>query len=1051
MSLPTAPLPAELIDAVQSQRAILFLGAAASFGAVHPRGEKIPGGDRLRDALCDRFLGGEFKNKPLATVAEYAVNEANLVSVQRHVREMLQDFEPADFHNLIPRFRWHGIVTTNYDLIIERAYALDKKPVQQLVPFFKDGDPIETEMKRAVDGVPYLKLHGCIDHYSDEAIPLILATEQYARYSTNRTRLFSRFQDWGREFPVIFCGYSVSDPHIQAILLGLFEMNPKRPMYYIVDPSFLPVEERYWNARRTAPICATFAQFLFSLDAAVSVASRSLPTSLGGGSSTLRTHYKVVNVPESKALFFSLAEDVEHIRKGIPLNAADPKDFYRGANDGWGAIEQNLDVLRSVTDNLVVDAVLAQEAERSGPTDFFAVKGPAGNGKTVVLMRAAWMAAMDYGKIVLFLKSGGTIRNDVIEEIYRYTQERIFLFVDKAALYVDEIRSLLEFARGKKIPLTLVVAERDAEWYVRCESLDKYGVRDFSVRYLSEREVRDLLRKLEQHDSLGLLREVPDFEERVQRLMGGAQRQLLVALHEATFGKAFEDIVFDEYQRIIPPEAQALYLDICTLNRLGSPVRAGLIARVSGVDFTDFKRRFFKPLAHIVSARVDPYSGDYVYAARHEHVAEMVFERVLAEPEARYDQLIRILGGMNLDYSSDRRAFAQMIRGHSISDALRSRELGRAFFEAAAKVAPREAFLFQQRGVFEMQSGGDLSLAEKHLETALSLGPHNRSIQHSLATLARRQALATVNPLLRKQQRDRAKRHLAPLLGSAAEDSYGFHTAAQIALDDLRDILDALDSTNPDPLLVKRLVDTARDFERYVQEGLQKFPLNEHLLALEADYHNVADKYALAESALQKAFDANPRQDWVAIRLAKTLEKHGKPEQAKETLIRCLQDNPTSKRAHFELANWYMSHGKHADKEMIFNHLRRSFTAKDQNFDAQFWYAREAFLLGKMSEATQVFRALSNAPTQMQLQVRGIITDEAGRTKLFVGEVITIEDGYMFVRCADFADNIFIHRSRAGDVGWDEFSRTSKVVFTVGFNMRGPTGASVSLQSRSRL
>src|SRR5258708_259304 len=70
----------------------------------------------------------------------------------------------------------------------------------------------------------------------------------------------------------------------------------------------------------------------------------------------------------------------------------------------------------------------------------------------------------------------------------------------------------------------------------------------------------------------------------------------------------------------------------------------------------------------------------HAYAARHEHVAEMVFDRVLAEPEARYDQLIRILGGMNLDYSSDRRAFGQMVRGHSISDALRSRELVRAFF-----------------------------------------------------------------------------------------------------------------------------------------------------------------------------------------------------------------------------------------------------------------------------------------------------------------------------------------------------------------------------------
>jgi len=1039
-------LPAELIDAVQSQRAVLFLGAAASFDALHPKGEKVPGGDRLRDALCDRFLGGEFKNKPLATVAEYAVNEANLIGVQRHIREMLYEFQPTDFHNLIPSFRWHGIVTTNYDLIIERAYAANKKPVQQLVKFLKDGDQIETEMKRAVDGVPYLKLHGCIDHYMDEAIPLILATEQYARFSANRTRLFQRFQDWGREFPVIFCGYSVSDPHIQTILLELFDLNPKRPMYYIVDPSFRPVEERYWNARRTAPIRATFADFLRSLDAAISVTSRSLPLSLGGGSSTLRPHYKVANPPESKALLFSLAEDFEHVRKDMPVKPAIAKDFYRGMNDGWGAIEQDLDVPRSVTDNLVVDAVLAQEDERSGPTDFFAVKGPAGNGKTVVLMRAAWMAAMDYGKIVLFLKSGGAIRNEVIAEIYRYTQERIFLFIDKAALYVDEIRSLLEYARSNKLPLTLVVAERDAEWYVRCESLDKYGVRDFSVRNLSEREVRGLLKKLEQHDSLGLLRESTDFEERVQRLMGGAQRQLLVALHEATLGKAFEDIVYEEYQRILPQEAQALYLDICTLNRLGSPVRAGLIARVSGIKFADFENRFFKPLAHIVRPHLDTYSGDYAYAARHEHVAEMVFERVLAEPEARYDQLIRILTGMNLDYSSDRRAFGQLVRGHSISETFGSRELGRAFYEAAAKVAPREAFLFQQRGIFEMGSGGDLALAEKYLGTARALEPYNRSIQHSLATLARKQAAATFNPLLRQRLRDKAKNHLSALVGPSAEDSYGFHTAAQVALDELKDILEALDSTDPDPLLEKRLVDTSRDFERYIQEGLQKFPLNSHLLTLEADYHNVADKFSLAETALQKAFAANPRQDWVAIRLAKTLERRGKSDQAKDVLTHCLQVNPTSKRAHFELAAWYASHAP-AEDGLILDHLRRSFTTGDKNFEAKFLYARKAFLMGNTGEASQIFADLWNAEISPQLrqQVREIITDEAGRDKVFIGEVINIDDGYMFVRCADFNDNIFIHRSKAGDVDWNEFSRGSKVEFTVGFNMRGPTGAYVTL------
>jgi hypothetical protein len=78
-------------------------------------------------------------------------------------------------------------------------------------------------------------------------------------------------------------------------------------------------------------------------------------------------------------------------------------------------------------------------------------------------------------------------------------------------------------------------------------------------------------------------------------------------------------------------------------------------------------------------------------------------------------------------------------------------------------------------------------------------------------------------------------------------------------------------------------------------------------------------------------------------------------------------------------------------------------------------------------------------------QVREIITDEAGRDKVFIGEVINIDDGYMFVRCADFNDIIVIHRSKAGDVDWNEFSRGSKVEFTVGFNMRGPTGAYVTL------
>lgn len=1036
-------LPAQLINEMEGQRVVLFLGAGASFGARHPKGDKIPDGDKLRDEICDKFLGGEEKKKPLATVAEYAVNESSRVKLQEFLRERLIEFGPADFHLLIGQFRWHAIATTNYDLIVENVYDPKQKPLQELVRFVKDRQPIETMMKRAVSGVPYLKLHGCIDHYLDQEIPLILAREQYARFSENRTRLFERLRDWGREFPIVFCGYQIADPHIQAILYQLFALGRERPMYYFVDPSVSERDQRYWLSERVTTIPTTFENFLRQLDRQVSAASRTLPRSIGGGTTTLRTRYRVSDPTESSALLQFLADDVDHVRPGMPVSTVEPREFYKGLDPDWAAISAGLDIPRTVTDNLVIDAVLASEEERSGPVDFYAVKGPAGNGKTIVLKRAAWMAAHEYDKAVLFLKSGGTLRHEVIDEICQLTKDRLFIFVDKVALHVDEIEDLLNHAKKRELRLTVIVAERDAEWNVRCEALDKHSPRDFPVRFLSEREVRLLLKKLEQHDSLGLLEEIPSFEDRVQKLVNSAQRQLLVALHEATLGKAFEDIVYEEYQRIIPVEARDLYLDICTLNRLGVVVRAGLIARVSGIEFTDFQKRFFKPLEHIVQAHRDKYIMDNVYAARHQHVAEMVFNRVLSEPERRYDQLVRIMAGMNLDYMSDRTAFGEMVRGHGISESLRSRSLGRAFYDAAAKIAPSEAFLMQQRGIFEMENGGDLDLAEQHLKQAYALEPHNRSLQHSLAVLARKQAQQTKDPLLRQRLRDRAKSTLSPLLGTTSGYSYGYHTAGQIALDELRDLLRNGDAN--DGALERQIVDRARDFEHYVQEGLQKFPLNEHLLALESEYRALVHQDVKAENALRRAFTANPRQDWIAIRLARTLELSGKYDEAKQVLIRCLQDNPASQRAHYEIGVLYLRHPKGNEKELVYEHLRRSFTVGDQNYEAQFWCAREAFMTGKSAEAMELFKSLRGAtmPVRLRNEVRGVVQDQSGRSRVYTGEIVTIDDAYLFIRCPDFVENIFVHRTRVADDLWAQFRRGLKVSFTLGFNMRGPTAESV--------
>src|SRR5262245_30285883 len=115
-------LPTTLISAIQEQRAILFLGAGASYDAVHPRNQKIPSAERLKELICKKYFDGRLMDKPLTSVAAFAAAEVGMPAFQKYVREIFVDFGPADFHLLIPTFRWRAIVTTNFDLIVERAY-----------------------------------------------------------------------------------------------------------------------------------------------------------------------------------------------------------------------------------------------------------------------------------------------------------------------------------------------------------------------------------------------------------------------------------------------------------------------------------------------------------------------------------------------------------------------------------------------------------------------------------------------------------------------------------------------------------------------------------------------------------------------------------------------------------------------------------------------------------------------------------------------------------------------------------------------------------------
>ena len=641
-------LPNFLKTQIREGKVVLVLGAGASQGATQTDGAEPPDGPQLGRLIADRFLGDRFPTSSLSQISEYAISESSLAEVQEFIRNIFESLKPSTFHRLIPKFRWHGLATTNYDRIIEKAYEAEGERRQVVQPIISNGDRIQDAL-RVPDGVLLLKLHGCISRTVSDECPLILTTDQYVQYKVGRSRLFTTLQEWAYDRPLVFIGHSIQDPDLRAILLELSGLGERRARYFGVVPDVDKITSRYWESKKLTLLKGNCQEFLETLD-------RDIPANVRVLSNLLRTQeshpiagrFKSTDTVLSDMCLSFLTNDVQYVR-GATSEHVEPKNFYRGLSSGWGAIEQNLDVRRKLVDTILTDAVLAEPGDRPDEVEIILIKGHAGSGKSVLLRRIAWEAAHDYNAVAVILQPQGSLVPNAIRELLGAIDDRLYLFIDDAAGRAREIMTLVQEIGNEGKRLTVLIAERSNEWNIGGSSVDPYLSEQYLVPYLEAAEINGLIDLLAQHHALGTL-EQSSPDERFAAFDQRAGRQLLVALHEATLGRPFEDIIKDEYDNIVPLEAQDMYLSICVMNRLNIPVRAGLIARLHNIPFEYFRQHFFRPLEHVVQTSYDSLLHDYTYAARHSQIAEIAFQRVLVDVEQRLDKYLRCLKALNIDY-----------------------------------------------------------------------------------------------------------------------------------------------------------------------------------------------------------------------------------------------------------------------------------------------------------------------------------------------------------------------------------------------------------------
>lgn len=655
-------IPAPLKAAVETGAAVLMLGSGASLAARDSEGRRPPKTDELAKLLCDKFLSSDYEKHPLMQVADYSISESSLFGVQDFIRELFRSFQPSPSHAVLPTFRWRAIVTTNYDCLIEDAYAAHSNPAQKVVPLFKNTDRWD-DVVRDPDCVPLLKLHGCITKTHEEQCPLILSTEQYITYNLGRSRLFRLFQELAAERTFLYIGFSNTDPDIRSLVHQLDAEKVGRPRSFLITPSVDSIAERYWSPRQITAISGTLEDAVSALDSTIGKTFRGLRKTTSTGPLAISERFASASLTLSDTSEKAMSFDLEYVKAIKPDSPCDPQKFYSGVSQTWAPIVESLDVRRRLHDTLLGDYFLDDDHTEFR---FIVVKAHAGAGKSVFLRRLAWEAAHDFDCLCLYAHPDASLLSSVLQELGSVTNEHLYLFVDDVVQHRNELESLIHGLGSANSWLTIVGGARTNEWNVTSPRFQSLVTDEHTLRYLSEGELDELVEKLETHKALRELERFPPAERR-EALRQKAGRQLLVALHEATSGRRFEEILHDEFSRLTPNRLKSLYLAICFLNQFNVPVRAGLVSRRFGITFKEFQDKFFKPLEEVVVTISRKGVEDYCYAARHPHVAEIVVCNELAAVDDLYNEYIAAIQGLNVGYSSDKLAFQRLVQGKRLA------------------------------------------------------------------------------------------------------------------------------------------------------------------------------------------------------------------------------------------------------------------------------------------------------------------------------------------------------------------------------------------------
>jgi hypothetical protein len=644
--------------------------------------------------------------------------------------ELLCRFVP-DSYNAIASPYWYRIYTTNVDDLLPIVYRRTAGPTLKVLAYPQD-DVAERDQSLAYIQAVYL--NGRLPCRPDE---LTFSPRQYGKAASRRQPLYEQFvRDYANK-PVVFVGTRLDEPLFWQALAERGERvggGENRPKSFLITPS-LSVSKRFQlRELNVEPVLIGTGDFLSWLSTiaaqlpsrieVVRNAAPDLAAILQGGASEGASERDLTRFAQAFA--------------PVPVARQQPEArslYLLGAAPRWDDLLRDLDAPRETTSD-VVGAINAALDDGTAPY-VLAVLGSAGCGKSTIIRRAGLRLAQE-GHLVFVTNSETLPAPEVLRNVLAAHDRPAVLLFDNAEVALSQLPELISRSVGLSHPPIFVIASRTNDFDRLWRRIDAdVRFHEFEVPHLSRSEIVGVIETLERNGLLGTL-QGSSRDEQIRHFEDRASKQILVAMREATTSLGFDLIIRDEFERLVPLEAQVLYLCVALATDAGYRLTKDEFIGCSAVQPAEALALLGRNLRDIV---VGFGPGGNLLMLRHRLIASLALESI-APRSLLKDAYVRLLTSLAVYSKTNWRGrtagLTRILLSHRvIYERFRSEiDEARAIFGSLTGVLGGDAHFWLQFGSLELEGfGGDLAFAENYIRQAEALNPTNDHIQNALGHL----------------------------------------------------------------------------------------------------------------------------------------------------------------------------------------------------------------------------------------------------------------------------------------------------------------------------